>query len=178
MDLQQDLRMRQATTNLVFDAMSDQGQAWEPRDLDEYLRAVTLAEVVSDEARTALARWVAAARRAGASWSDIGTRLGISKQAAQQRFGKPDGGNALEDGETIRLGGANAFNEMAMLAAEGDKGHELVATNILSLTFRKTDRQWEYRRVSGAAGRKLEAEGWTLASTWFPFRYYKRAAAQ
>lgn len=34
-------------------------------------------------------KWVVAERRAaGASWSDIGKSLGISKQAAQQRFGK------------------------------------------------------------------------------------------
>jgi hypothetical protein len=30
---------------------------------------------------------VAEARRAGVAWSSIGDRLGVSKQAAQQRFG-------------------------------------------------------------------------------------------
>ena len=31
-------------------------------------------------------------REAGYSWADIGERLGITRQAAQQRFGTPDGG--------------------------------------------------------------------------------------
>jgi hypothetical protein len=32
--------------------------------------------------------WVDKAREAGASWAQIGTALGISRQAAQQRFGR------------------------------------------------------------------------------------------
>jgi hypothetical protein len=36
----------------------------------------------------ALDRAVAEARAAGASWSEIGSRLDMSKQAAQQRWGK------------------------------------------------------------------------------------------
>lgn len=36
----------------------------------------------------ALERAVAEARANGASWNDVGSRLGMSKQAAQQRFGK------------------------------------------------------------------------------------------
>lgn len=33
-------------------------------------------------------RYVAEARQAGASWAAIGAQLGISRQAAQQRYGK------------------------------------------------------------------------------------------
>lgn len=35
---------------------------------------------------------VVEARAGGASWNDIGSRLGMTKQAAQQRWGKTDRG--------------------------------------------------------------------------------------
>jgi hypothetical protein len=41
-----------------------------------------------------LRRRVAVARRAGHSWASIGLALGISRQAAQQRFGGGQAGNA------------------------------------------------------------------------------------
>jgi ATP-dependent Clp protease ATP-binding subunit ClpA len=41
------------------------------------------------------------ARRAGASWSQIGSSMGVSKQAAQKRFVPRDGGGLVPDGEQI-----------------------------------------------------------------------------
>lgn len=44
-----------------------------------------------DELMFQTARWALKARAAGSSWSEIGEALGITKQAAQQRFGgKPE----------------------------------------------------------------------------------------
>jgi hypothetical protein len=43
-------------------------------------------ELAATEA--AIRRRVKAARKAGQTWSDIGTCLGVTKQAAQQRYGK------------------------------------------------------------------------------------------
>ncbi len=41
---------------------------------------------MADEADEALRRIVASAREAGASWAAIGGALGITRQAAQQRY--------------------------------------------------------------------------------------------
>src|SRR3954469_11415270 len=48
--------------------------------------AVEVADDVRGVAEELLDRYVAAAREDGRSWSEIGAALGVSKQAAQQRF--------------------------------------------------------------------------------------------
>src|SRR5215212_3618915 len=48
--------------------------------------AVDVADDVRSVAEELLDRYVAAAREDGRSWSEIGATLGVSKQAAQQRF--------------------------------------------------------------------------------------------
>lgn len=64
-------------------------------DLDDYpvddpadLRRIGLAAKDVERAKVELAEAVAAARTNGRSWGFIGLVLGISKQAAQQRFGE------------------------------------------------------------------------------------------
>src|SRR3954470_1163441 len=51
--------------------------------------AVLTAEDVRDRADELLDRFVEAARAAGHSWTEIGGVLGVTKQAAQQRFVPP-----------------------------------------------------------------------------------------
>lgn len=51
--------------------------------LDTLSDLKTLERFVDDHARAQ----VAAARAAGASWSDIASRLGVTRQAAHKRFG-------------------------------------------------------------------------------------------
>lgn len=51
-----------------------------------YMEAIATADLIAAEAKLNLHRWIDAARRGGVSWTDIGEALGISKQAAQQRF--------------------------------------------------------------------------------------------
>ena len=71
------------------DQLADRFEAYEPAADDEIdvatyeLRRATL-ERASSERRVADA--VVDARRAGLSWKQIGTELGISAQAAQQRY--------------------------------------------------------------------------------------------
>src|SRR5215213_6858002 len=48
--------------------------------------AVEVADDLRGVAEELLDRYVAAAREEGRSWSEIGTALGVSRQAAQQRF--------------------------------------------------------------------------------------------
>jgi hypothetical protein len=174
--------LRERVSYLALEWHEGQGRAFGGTTPDEFETMVTAAHVISDEARLSLHRWVDAARRAGLSWADIGARIGITKQAAQQRFGT--GGivsdPALAEAEVVRTG-ATVFNEEAMLAEEGKAGRELVSTGVLTLRFRESDRPWEHRRVvalsPAAAFRQVEGKGWTHASSWFPFHYLKRPAA-
>ncbi len=54
--------------------------------LDRVTGAVQLADELGDTADSLIGHFVDQARRGGASWSQIGRSMGMSKQAAQQRF--------------------------------------------------------------------------------------------
>jgi ClpA/ClpB-like protein len=54
--------------------------------LDRVTGAMRLAEELGEAADSLLGHFVDRARRAGASWAEIGRSMGTSKQAAQQRF--------------------------------------------------------------------------------------------
>lgn len=54
--------------------------------LDQLSGAVLLADHLGDVADSLIGHFVDQARRSGASWSDIGRSMGVSKQAAQKRF--------------------------------------------------------------------------------------------
>jgi len=72
-------------------------EAWadavEPSDLVEVDRSVlrTIAELAEqrESIDVALAAAVRAARKNGRSWSEIGAMLGVTKQAAQRKYGHP-----------------------------------------------------------------------------------------
>src|SRR5215468_3394509 len=48
--------------------------------------SVEVADQIGDQADALIGHFVDQARRSGASWSQIGTSMGVSKQAAQKRF--------------------------------------------------------------------------------------------
>lgn len=54
--------------------------------LDQLQNAVIVADHMSDVADHLIGHFVDQARRAGASWTDIGRSMGVTKQAAQKRF--------------------------------------------------------------------------------------------
>jgi hypothetical protein len=59
-------------------------------DLEEWDREISLIMRANGDLRLAqlnLHRHVSSARRSGHSWAAIGYALGVSRQAAQQRFG-------------------------------------------------------------------------------------------
>lgn len=167
-----DLRQRAAGLALVW---QEERAPFAGAARDEYPPMIEAAHVVADEARLALHRWIDASRRAGLSWAEIGALIGISKQAAQQRFGGGRAGD-LEDTDYIVRQGANAFNEVAIMAEEGAIGRELVGTGMFRLIFVQTDRAWEYRRMVGIGPdtETMAAHGWQLVSSWLPFHYFKR----
>ncbi|WP_448072806.1 Clp protease N-terminal domain-containing protein [Georgenia yuyongxinii] len=69
-------------------------QRAQPAVLDQLTHAVTLADHLGDVADQLIGHFVDQARRSGASWTQIGGSLGVSKQAAQQRFVRKDSGAA------------------------------------------------------------------------------------
>ncbi|MBA4048406.1 MAG: hypothetical protein C0476_07695 [Sphingomonas sp.] len=184
MEIAEEQVLREKTAAIVFDWAAGRTPPFTGETHTGFAEAIGVAHLVSDEARVNLHRWIDAARRAGLSWSEIGETLGMSKQAAQQRF-RP--GETTEDvagdigdemGEDIIRKGATAFNEMSMLRDEGRKGHELIRTGALTLVFRPTSQFWEYRRSFGLSynlPREMQAQGWRYVSTWLPFHYFKRA---
>ena len=72
-------------------------EAWadtvDPNELVEVDRSAlrTIAELAAqrDGIDLALADAVRAARREGRSWSEVGAMLGVTKQAAQRKYGSP-----------------------------------------------------------------------------------------
>ncbi|MGW2523616.1 Clp protease N-terminal domain-containing protein [Streptomyces sp. NPDC001617] len=67
--------------------------------LDQLAGAVLLADHIGEVADHLIGHFVDQARRSGASWTDIGRSMGVTRQAAQKRFvGKPDAkpSNAFE----------------------------------------------------------------------------------
>ena len=57
--------------------------------LDWVEAALTVSEELALCADELIGQFVEEARRAGCSWTEIGQRIGVSKQAARQRFGDP-----------------------------------------------------------------------------------------
>jgi ATP-dependent Clp protease ATP-binding subunit ClpA len=57
--------------------------------LDRVETAVAAGEELASGGDELIGRFVAEARSAGCSWTEIGARMGVSKQAARQRFAQP-----------------------------------------------------------------------------------------
>lgn len=155
---------------------------------DDFRQLIRAAYIVADEAGLSLHRWVDAGRHAGLSWGDVGEVLGVSRQAAQQRFSRssvftdlsiPD---AIHNADLICRTGMTAFNEVVVLEEEGRNGNELVGVAPLKLFFAPRGRPWENVRVTAlalrgaAVVRRYEGNGWTHAATWYPFHYFTRPA--
>lgn len=71
--------VRSVTRRLAAD--DQEGENWELPELAELV-------ALRNEADAALVAGVQAMRRHGMSWADIGRELGITRQAAHERFGK------------------------------------------------------------------------------------------
>ncbi|TPG16651.1 hypothetical protein EAH87_13405 [Sphingomonas koreensis] len=172
----QETALRHRAAHLALTWREDAIGPFEGRDAGDYATMIVAAHIAADESRLSLHRWIDAGRRAGMSWAEIGALIGISKQAAQQRFGGAGDTLVPEPGQHVVRLGANAFNEMAMLREEGAKGNELVDTGILTLVFQPTDRKWDYRRTTSVLANSdaMKREGWQYVSSWFIFHYFKR----
>ncbi|MEO7125055.1 MAG: hypothetical protein ABI382_03095 [Nakamurella sp.] len=115
---------------------------------------------------------VHAARTAGHSWADIGGELGMSRQAAQQRFGGAPG----EIGADERwLGPVTAFDELAELELAGRLGWHTIGAGFLRHRMVHNDTQWQHKRIAWPQSTKsLKADGWQIGCRAFPWIYLIR----
>ncbi|MFD4367502.1 Clp protease N-terminal domain-containing protein [Rhodococcus sp. NPDC058521] len=98
------------THNVRLDELIDGIKNGHPDTLDQLSDAVLLAEHLGEVADHLIGHFVDQARRSGASWTDIGKSMGVSKQAAQKRFVPkgPSGESDLDPNE-----GFNRFTPRA-----------------------------------------------------------------
>jgi hypothetical protein len=88
--------------------------------LDQLSDAVIAADHLGDVADHLIGHFVDQARRSGASWTDIGRSMGVTKQAAQKRF---VGKGAGEPSEMDSSGGFSRFTMRArnvVMAAQNE----------------------------------------------------------
>jgi len=160
----------------LTDAVSDLEERI-ANDPAAYLDLVEIANRAGRQTEELLASAVAAARSAGHSWEAIGNRLGISRQAAQQRFGEEKPDAATWDGQVRIVSGLTAFNEMKVLEVLGEHGWHSIGYGMFHHVVRKSDKQWEHVRLLASQDtvRTLLSEGWErIGSGWFPWVYLKR----
>ena len=78
--------MEAVSVTKLADAVRQQAPA---APLDRVEAALTISEELAVCADELIGRFVEEARQAGCSWTEIGQRIGVSKQAARQRFTDP-----------------------------------------------------------------------------------------
>ncbi|GGG02442.1 hypothetical protein GCM10007304_15540 [Rhodococcoides trifolii] len=112
----------QPTPPIRLDDLIDAIKKVHPDALDQLSNAVLAADHLGDIADHLIGHFVDQARRTGASWTDIGRSMGVSKQAAQKRFVAKDPGepNDLDSSQ-----GFNRFTERArnVVVASQNEAH-------------------------------------------------------
>src|SRR3954464_1951763 len=74
------------TTSVRLDDLIATITEGHPDALDQLSAAVLTADHLGEVADSLIGHFVDQARRAGASWTEIGRSMGVTKQAAQKRF--------------------------------------------------------------------------------------------
>src|SRR3954452_2251374 len=74
------------TPNVRLDDLIDGIKKVHPDALDQLANAVLAADHLGEVADHLIGHFVDQARRSGASWTEIGRSMGVTKQAAQKRF--------------------------------------------------------------------------------------------
>jgi hypothetical protein len=181
-----DYRWRERLSELIAEADPELETRVAQADAGAALAFVGLSANVSAEANELLRDAVAVARRLGASWDAVGAQLGVSRQAAQQRFAL-DSGNATAEspatkkpklGDKRVVTGATAFNELEILQGEGAAGWQLGGCGSLYLEFLYVGIPTEHLRISSNRGRatrrKAAEDRWSYCCSWVYFHYFSR----
>lgn len=152
----------------------------EEHPVSGHLNLIRVTAQAQEDVHALLQAAVSSARTAGHSWEAIGQVLGMTRQAAHQRFGK---GPAAPDSErqVRRVTPLTASTEIDTLNQLGRYGWHSVGFGPLYHDVRHSGEQWEHCRVMAfdPARRALEREGWRLIGTlWFPWAYLTRPVGQ
>ncbi len=142
-----------------------------------HLDLVALARDAHGETDALLRAAVSSARAAGCTWEQVGSVLGITKQAAQQRYTRSD---ELEDRppsvggpRTMTLAPLSAFNEMRVLDRAGRHGWHSVGYGALFHVVEHSPVQWEHMRTGIAT--RPRGEGWQrIGGGWVLWSYWAR----
>lgn len=171
-------RIRDGIGDAIEGAIPKLGSALD-EDPTQFLRLVAATQVATEASRELLEQAVVGARHAGLSWEAVGNVMGVTRQAAQQRFRAAVPGEAkagLAEERRV-LTGVHAFTELAVLEVEGRRGYHLVDFGALHLVVEPSGHQWEHRRLTlprAEVRDRMEQDGWRPVGDWFPFSYYKR----
>lgn len=91
--------------------------------LDHLADASTVAARLDEQSDALIGHFVDQARRSGASWSQIGSRMGVTKQAAQKRFvPRWDGSDPVPEGQLFSRFTARARNTIAAARSSAGDG--------------------------------------------------------
>ncbi len=103
--------------------------------LERLTAAVSLADELNELGDELMGHFVATAREAGFSWSEIGSKLGVSKQAAQKRFMAPAGGAGPFERFSPRARGVlDAAQQEALQLRHGYLGTEHLLLGLLAVS--------------------------------------------
>src|SRR5690242_21173926 len=92
-------------------------------ELEHLADAVGVAARLGEQGDALIGHFVDQARRSGASWSQIGASMGVSKQAAQKRFvPRWTGSEVIPEGELFSRFTARARKVLAMAGAIAGPG--------------------------------------------------------
>ena len=162
---------REAITEAVNSAVRDVSLSGQ----ETPMLVVAATQIGAEHAQELLQQSIAAARHAGCSWTTIGEQLGVTKQAAQQRYGFTEIPVAGRSQRLLKP--VTAFDEMSKLADAGAHGWHSISYGWRYHLLEKSDQQWEHRREAfplPGTRRRLEAQGWVQIGTTYPWQYLKR----
>jgi ATP-dependent Clp protease ATP-binding subunit ClpA len=103
--------------------------------LDGLSDAIRISGTIEDQADALIGYFVDQARQGGASWSQIGQSMGVSKQAAQQRFvtrgGEPTPNDSARFSERFAPRARNALAVSRRLAADDERAADTEPRHII-----------------------------------------------
>lgn len=115
---------QQPTHPVRLDDLIDAIKSVQPEPLGQLSDAVVAASHLGEVADHLIGHFVDQARRAGASWTEIGTSMGVTKQAAQKRFVPKGSPSNLDPNE-----GFARFTERAKNVVMGSMNEARAAGN-------------------------------------------------
>ncbi|MEU9875334.1 Clp protease N-terminal domain-containing protein [Streptomyces phaeochromogenes] len=143
-----------ATTSVRLDDLIEAIKKVHEDALDQLQDAVIAADHLGDVADHLIGHFVDQARRSGASWTDIGKSMGVTRQAAQKRF-VPKAESDLDPSQGFSRYTPRARNVVIVSQNEAkNAGNDLIRTEHLVLGL--------ITEAEGLGAKAITAQGVTL----------------